>query len=172
LGRGAGPIHRKGGKLNRRVQGISTVIALLVAAVVAVGCGSSSSSSGLSKQQLASKTNAICNKYKEKIAAVKQPSDLLSNHVSAAHYFDQIAPLYDQAIAELNKLKPASSVQAQWSQLVSRFGALANLVDQLKTKADHADPSGTALLSQVRPLTNSANAAADGIGATDCAKAA
>jgi hypothetical protein len=159
--------------VKRAVPGRSTVIALALTAVVAAGCGSSSSSSsGLSKQQLASKTNAICNKYKVKIAAVQQPSDLLTNHVSAARYFDQIAPLYDQAVAEFNKLKPASSVQAQWSQVLSRFGALATLVDQLKTKADNADRTGTALLQQVKPLTDSANAAADSIGATDCAKSA
>jgi hypothetical protein len=154
------------------VQGRSTVIALALTAVVAAGCGSSSSSSGLSKQQLASKTNSICNKYKTKIAAVQQPSDLLTNHVSAAHYFDQIAPLYDQAIGEFNKLKPASNVQAQWSQVLSRFAALGSLVDQLKTKADNADRTGLALLNQVTPLTSSANAAADSIGATDCGKTA
>jgi hypothetical protein len=153
------------------VQGRATVIALVLTAVVAVGCGSSSSG-GLSKQQLASKTDAICNKYKKKIAAVKQPSDVLSNHVSAAHYFDQIAPLYDQAIAEFNKLKAASNVQAQWRQVLSRFGALGSLVDQIRAKADKADPGGTALLSGVKPLTDSANAAADSIGATACASSA
>jgi hypothetical protein len=154
------------------VPGRSTVVALALTAVVAVGCGSSSSSIGLSKQQLASRTNAICNKYKAKIAAVPQPSDVLTNHVSAARYFNQIAPLYDQAIGELGKLKPASSVQAQWSQVLSRFGAVANLVDQIKTKADNADRSGLALLSQVKPLTDSANTAADNIGATACASSA
>ena len=156
----------------REAPGKSTLIALLLTVVVAAGCGSSSSSSGLSKQQLASKTNAICNKYKVKIATVKQPADLLTNHVSAAHYFDQIAPLYDQAIAEFNKLKPASNVQAQWSQVLLRFGALGSLVDQHKVKADSADKTGVALLSQVTPVTNAANAAADSIGATDCAKSA
>jgi hypothetical protein len=150
------------------VKGFSTVIALALTVVVVVGCGSSSSSSGLSKQQLASKTDAICTKYKAKIAAVKQPSDLLTNHTSAAHYFDQIAPLYDQAVGEFTKLKPASNVQAQWSQVLSRFGAVASLVDQLKTKADNADPSGVTLLNQVKPLTDSANTAAANIGATTC----
>jgi hypothetical protein len=152
-----------------RVRGRLTVIAVALTAVVAVGCGSASSSSGLSKQQLASKTNAICNKYKAEIGAVQQPSDLLTNDVSAARYFDQIAPLYDRAIAEFNKLKPASSVQAQWSQVLSRFGAVASLVDQIKTKADKGDRTGITLLSEVKPLTDSANAAADNIGATDCA---
>lgn len=154
------------------VHGRSAVAALAVAAVVAAGCGSSSSSSGLSKQQLASKTDAICNKYKAKISAVPQPSDILTNHVSAARYFNQIAPLYDQAIVEFNKLKPASNVQAQWSQVVTRFGAVAGLVDQIKTKADNADRSGIALLSQVKPLTDSANSAASSIGATACASSA
>jgi hypothetical protein len=158
--------------LNRPPRGTSTIIALALTFVLAVGCGSSSSSSGLSKQQLASKTNAICNKYKAKIGAIKQPSDLLTNHVSAAHYFDQIAPLYDQAIAEFNKLKAASNVQPQWSQVLSRFGAVASLVDQIKTKTDNAARSGIALLSNVKPLTDSANAAADNIGATACASSA
>jgi hypothetical protein len=154
---------------NRATHGRSALIALSLAAIVVAGCGSSSSSSGLSKQELASKTNAICTKYAAKIATVQQPSDLLTNHVSAARYFDQIAPLYDQATAALNKLKPASNVQGQWSQVVSRFGAVAGIVDQIKTKADNGDRTGIALLSQVKPLTDSANAAADSIGATACA---
>ena len=153
--------------MNRPGQGRSAVVVLALTAVVAAGCGSSSSS-GLSKQQLASKTDAICAKYKTKIAAVPQPSDLTTNAKSAARYFDQIAPLYDQAVAEFNKLKPAPNVQAQWSQVLSRFGAVGSLVDQLKTKADNADQTGLALLNEVTPLTNSANAAAASIGANGC----
>lgn len=158
--------------LDRGVQRRSTITVLVLTAVAVVGCGSSSSNSGLSKQELASKTNAICDKYKAKIAAVQQPSDLLTNHASAAHYFDQIAPLYDQAIAEFNKLNPAAAVRAEWRQVLSRFGALVGLVDQIKTKTDNADPAGIALLSDVKPLTDSANAAADSIGATACASSA
>ena len=52
------------------VQGRSAVIALTLTAVVAAGCGSSSSTGGLSKQQLAAKANSICSGYKPKIAAV------------------------------------------------------------------------------------------------------
>jgi hypothetical protein len=150
----------------------ATRIAVALTMAVAAGCGSSPSSDGLSKQQLASRTNAICDKYKAKIAAVSQPSDLVTNHASAAHYFDQIAPLYHQAIAEFHTLKPASSVQAQWSLVLSRFGAVGNLVDQIKTKADNGDRTGLALLSEVKPVTDSANAAAGSIGATACASSA
>ncbi len=149
-------------------RGRWTVVALALTAVVA-GCGSSSSSSGLSKQQLASKANTICNNYKPKVAAVKAPSDVLTNPASAAHYFDQIGPLYDQAVAQLKQLKPASSVQTQWSQMLSQFDAVSSIVDQLKANADKGDRSSTALLSQIVPRSNAADAAASQVGATACA---
>ena len=150
------------------VEGRRVVVALALTAVVAAGCGSSSSSSELSKQQLASRANAICTSFKPKIAAVKTPSDVLTNPTSAARYFDQIAPLYDQAVAELKKLKPASSVQGQWNEMLARFGGVTSLIDRLKANADKGQRSGAGLLSQVVPRANAADAAAGKIGATAC----
>jgi hypothetical protein len=140
------------------------VVVTALTAVVAAGCGSS----GLSKQQLASNANTICDRFKPRVAAVKAPSDVLTNPASAAHYFDQIAPLYGQALDELKKLKPASNVKSQWSQMLSRFGAVASLTDQLKAEADKGQTDGTVLLSQVVPRSNAADAAASQIGATSC----
>jgi hypothetical protein len=151
---------------NRHVQGRSAVIALLLTGAVVVGCGSSSS--GLSKQQLASKSVAICEKFNAKVKTVDTPSDLVSNHVAATHYFDQIAPLYDQAIAEFNKLKAAPDVQAQWSQVLSRIAAVGSLLDQVRTKADAGQPIGEAVLSQLQRVKDSAGAAAKSIGANKC----
>lgn len=147
----------------------STVLALALTVVVAAGCGSSSSSSGLNKQQLASKANAICTSFKPKLAAVHAPADILSNQASAAQYFDQIAPLYDQAIGELKKLQPASSVKGQWNQMLARFEAVGSLVDQVRIKADKRAGGEIPLLSQIVPRTNAADAAASQIGATACA---
>jgi hypothetical protein len=138
----------------------------IVLTLAIAACGSSSS--GLSKSELAAKTNAICSKYSAKVRTVQQPADLLQNHVSAAHFFGQISALYDQALDQFRALKPESSVKAQWNDAVSKFAALDNLVRELKTKAEHADRSGIALLSQIKPLTTAANTAAAGIGATKC----
>ncbi len=153
----------------RRPQGRSAVISLALTAVAAAGCGSSSSSSGLSKQQLATKANAICSSYKPKIAAVKAPSTTDIQSGQFARYFDQIAPIYDQAIAQLKTLKPAANVQAQWNQMLTQFGAVASLIDQVRTKLDKRQAGATALLAQIVPRTNAADAAAKNIGATACA---
>lgn len=142
--------------------------AAVIVTLALCGCGSSSSSPSLSKQQLASKMNAICTKYRAKIAAVPQPADVIQNHTSAARYFDQIAPLYDQAIAEMRVLKPAGDVKAQWDTLVAKFAAVSGVIDQIRTKADHADSTGIALLGRLAPLTSGANLAATNLGATGC----
>jgi hypothetical protein len=147
-------------------RGTSRAAGAVALTIAVAACGSSSS--GLSKAQLASKTDTICSKYSAKVKAVSQPADLLTNHVSAARFFGQVAALYDQALGEFRALKPDSSVKAQWEDTVSKFAALDNLVGELKSKAEHADRSGIALLSQIKPLTAAANAAASGIGATTC----
>jgi transposase len=107
-------------------------------------------------------------KYAAKVRAVPQPADLLQNHASAAHFFGQVAALYDQALGQFRALKPQSSVKAQWADTVSKFAALDTLVREIKAKAENADRSGIALLAKIKPLTAAANAAASGIGATKC----
>lgn len=146
-----------------RTLRVAGAIALML---TIAACGSSSS--GLSKTQLASKTDAICTKYAAKVRAVPQPTDLLQNHVSAARFFGQVSALYDQALGQFRALKPQSSVKAQWNGTVSKFAALDSLVRELKTKAENGDRSGIALLGQIKPLTSAANAAAADIGATKC----
>jgi hypothetical protein len=49
---------------------------------------------------------------------------------------------------------------------------LASTRSPRKTKTDDGDRNGIALLSQAKPLADSANAAADTIGATACASSA
>ena len=146
------------------------VAAGAVALTLAIaGCGGSSgSSNGLSKAQLASKTDAICTSASAKVKNITVPSDLTTNRVAAAHYFDQIAPLYEQAILQFRTLKPASNVSAQWNDTVTKFAAVKVLVDDLKAKADAGDRSGIALLNEIGPLTSAANRAARAIGATTC----
>lgn len=148
-------------------QGRSMVAVLAVGAAVAAGCGSSSSS-GLNKQQLASRANAICTSFKPKLAAVKAPSDIAENPASSARYFGQVGALYNQAIGELKGLKATSNVEAQWSQMLSRFSALTSVIDQLKTESQNRSRSA-ATLSQVVPRTNAADAAARQVGAIACA---
>ena len=142
--------------------------AALTLAIAGCGGSSSGSSSGLSKAQLASKTDAICSSASAQIKNIQVPGDLTTNRSAAAHYFDQIAPLYEQAILQFRALKPAPSVAAQWDSTVTKFAAVKVLVDDLKAKADSGDRSGIALLNQIRPLTSAANQAANALGATTC----
>jgi len=140
----------------------------LAGTLALTGCGSSSS--GLSKSDLAAKTNTICTNSAASIKAIPQPADLVQNASSAAKYFDKIAAVYDKARSDLDALKPADSVKSQWNTLVSKFHALASIVDSIKTKAENKDRTGLQELTQVGPLTTSLNAATDAIGATACSK--
>ena len=57
---------------------------LIVAARTALaGCGSSSS--GLSKSELASKADAICSSYTKSASAIPQPKDFVTNPCPPRH---------------------------------------------------------------------------------------
>jgi hypothetical protein len=88
---------------------------LLLAVVLAVGCGSSSSSSSTSKADFVSKANAICTKINNQIVSlpkIQSAQDLLSTgpkELTAAN----------QGIADLQALQVPDSIKAQVSQWIA-----------------------------------------------------
>jgi hypothetical protein len=152
-----------------RYQLTRSVLVTAALATGVAGCGGSSSS-GLSKADLAKQVNAICANYNAKIKAVPQPSDIATNATSAATFFDKVAPLFDESLTKFKALKPADSVKSQYDDFLTKVGALASVIDQLKAKADAKDRTGIALLPQIQPATNAANSAANSIGATTCSQ--
>jgi hypothetical protein len=149
------------------------LVGMMVSAVVIAGCGSSSSSggsSGLSKAQLASKTESVCKASADKIRGISQPSDFATNADAAAAYLDKVDAVYKDAQQQLSAVKPADSLKSQWATINSKLGAVVKVVDDVTQKAHKHDKSGLTQLQSLGGLTSSLNQATQAIGA-NCASA-
>jgi hypothetical protein len=107
---------------------------LLVTAVLAAGCGSSGSSSSVSKADFVSKANAICTKVNNQIAALPKISsaqDLLSTGPKELAYASQ-------GIAQLKALQMPDSIKSQvtqWIATLEQESAISNkLISAFKNK--------------------------------------
>ena len=101
---------------------------LLLAIVVAAGCGGGGSGKRLSRGQYASKADAICRKYSAQaklLAAPKNLSDL-------GKAFDKALPLFETAIKDLHKLKPPASEQARADQWLAQVESLKNDLAEIR----------------------------------------
>jgi hypothetical protein len=148
------------------VRGVA-VASLLVAVMLAAGCGSSSSSSTVTKADFVSKANAICTKINNQIAALPKISsaqDLLSTGpkelADASH-----------GIAQLKALQVPDSIKSQVSQWVSTLeqesAISGKLISAFKTRnAQELQQAETA--AKTNEAQDRSRAVA--LGLTECAK--
>lgn len=132
-------------------------------------CGGSSSSSGLSRSQIVSQANTICAAGVAQSASIKAPASF-QNPTVVADYLNKIEPITASQTAKLEALKPVNSVKPQWDTYIAarKFGL--GLLQTLQRKANAKDPSGLTDLQQVPAMQRRIIAAADALGATQCAK--
>jgi hypothetical protein len=150
----------------------SIVSATALAATVGLtlsACGGGSS--GLSRTDLATKANAICKSVNAKLDAVPAPSASgIQDAPTAAAYFDKLLPIVTSAQSQVEGLKADDDAKADWAAFVKAEASSTNLLKSVDAKAHAADPSGLSDLQTEGPKTDAAvNAAAQKIGATDCA---
>jgi uncharacterized protein YceK len=87
---------------------LGIVVLLVTGAVLALsGCGSSGNKR-LSKQQFAAKAGALCTTFKQDEKAARKSAGDLANPTPKilTAYLEKTAPLFEQRIADLKKLKP------------------------------------------------------------------
>lgn len=147
-----------------------TLVGATLSAALMAACGGSSSSSELSKAQLASKTKRVCASSASKIRRIHQPSDFATNANAAAAYLQKVDVVYHDAEKQLSALTPVASVKTQWNTITTKLGALVAVVDDVTHKAQNKDQSGLAELQRLGGLTTSLNQATQAIGA-NCASA-
>jgi hypothetical protein len=148
-----------------------TMASLAAAAALAVaGCGGSSSS-GLGKQQLDAKVNAMCARYNARLANLTAPSDLTTNADSAAAYLDRVEALATPDVAAMKALKPASSIKAQYDAYVADVSHQLSLLRSADAKAHAHDQSGLAVLQSIADYgKGTVDPASRRLGFAECAR--
>ncbi|MDQ6805768.1 MAG: hypothetical protein M3065_12550 [Actinomycetota bacterium] len=120
------------------------LIAATATSLALAGCGSSSSttSSGLSRAQLAVKVNAACRSYDTAANAIPQPNDFATNPAAAAAYLDKLKKLANSTFVTVTALQPDSSVKSDFTKYVADETRNIGYLVSADAKAHAKDPSG------------------------------
>ena len=141
---------------------------LLLAVVLAGGCGSNSSGGErLTREQYAAKADAICSKYTQKARALAKPATL-SDLVDVS---DQVIPLLHDARGELRALRPPQNEEATANAWLDEFDVIVDDVEKIRDAAKKND--ATAVQAAATPALQHdrhANDLATQLGMTVCNK--
>lgn len=137
----------------------------LLAALVVAGCGGGG---GLEKEALADKANAICEKFSKQGEALGSPD--LADPKKAEDYFNKASDLANEQQDELEALKPAEAVKADYDALTKATGDATGLLTDLAAAAKDKDQKkGVELVQKLTPISAAVDEAATKIGADSCA---
>ncbi len=135
------------------------------AALFVVGCGGSD---GLARKDLAKKADAICAKYSKQGEDLGSPD--LTDPAKAETYFTKAKELTEKQQGELEDLKPAESVKADYKKMTDATGEVTTLLGDLASAAKAKDnKKGVSLIQKLTPLSAKVDAAASDVGADGCA---
>jgi hypothetical protein len=139
---------------------------LVLAIVVAAGCGGGGGKR-LSREEYASKADAICRKYNAQARLLVAPTNLSE----LAKAFDKALPLFEKAIKDLHKLKPPESEQAGADQWLARVESLKNDLAEIRDKAKDNDEQGVqATFRKATQDDQRGNQLATKLGMSACSK--
>jgi hypothetical protein len=142
--------------------------ALFVLAVVVLlpGCGDGNGTP-LTKEEYASKADAICGKYNEQIKSFANPKNLSD----LAKVADKTLPILDQAIGDLDKLQPPASQRALADQWLTQVRGLKGDLQEIRDKAKTGDMKGVqAVVPKATDHNAKSNELASQLGMSVCNK--
>jgi hypothetical protein len=139
---------------------------IALALVLLTGCGGKSGPS-LTKEEYASKADAICGKTTSKIQALGGPK----NVSELADVADKTLPLLDQALDDLRKLRPPASEKALSDQWLRQWSNLRRDLADIRDEAKRGNlPGVTALVPRASDHNSRSQALATRLGMSVCNK--
>jgi hypothetical protein len=130
------------------------------------GCGGASGKP-LTKEEYASKADAICGKYNQQTKALATPKTL-SDLATVA---DQTVPILDHALKDLSKLQPPATEKALADQWVAQVTNLKEDLQQIRDKAKTGDLQAVkAVVPRAQADNSRSNQLATKLGMSVCNK--
>jgi len=139
---------------------------MAVALVMLPACGSGGGQP-LTKAQYAAKADAICAKGSERQKALGNPTSV----AELGRVADRTLSILDDAISDLNKLKPPASEQTKADQWLAQVRQLRDDLEQIRDKAKAQDLKALQQIATTSQQHNAqANQLATDLGMTVCNK--
>lgn len=140
----------------------------LAAALAGCGGGGNGGDGGLSREALAEDASAICMRFSEQTADLGRLD--ASDPASGREYFEQARDLSQRQEDALAELDPGEDVQEDFQALLDASADGTRLLGRLAELYRENDPEGAiTVLSELEPVSDAVDAAANAIGAQECA---
>jgi len=137
---------------------------LLLALVLVAGCGGGGGKR-LTKEEYASKADAICAKYNGEVKKLDNPQNLSE----LARVADETLPILDNAITDLKKLNPPAAEQAKADQWLSQVEKLADDLTEIRDRAKDKNMQAVqAVVPKAEEHNRRSNALATELGMSVC----
>lgn len=135
--------------------------------LVLAGCGGGGGGQELTKEEYASKADAICGKYNQQVNALANPKSLSD----LADVADKTLPILDNAIGDLKKLTPPASEKATSDQWLEQVRNLKDDLQEIRDKAKGNDMQGVqSVVPKAQDHNSKSNALATELGMSVCNK--
>jgi len=142
------------------------VLIALALVVLLPGCGGGSGKP-LTKEDYASKADAICGKYNQQVKLLANPKNLSD----LAKVADKTLPILDHAINDISKLEPPASEKALSDQWLTQVRGLKDDLQEIRDKAKAGDMQGVrAVVPKATDHNSKSNALAGQLGMSVCNK--
>jgi len=139
----------------------------LALVVLLSACGGGESATPLTKEEYASKADAICGKYNDQITSLANPKNLSD----LADVADKTLSVLDQAIGDLSKLVPPASEKALSDQWLTQVRNLKDDLQEIRDKAKANDMDGVrSVVPKATDHNSKSNALAIQLGMSVCNK--
>jgi hypothetical protein len=146
---------------------VRRALPLLLATTIFAGCGGGGGDGTLTRDEYASRADAICAKYKKQTDALDRPATLSD----LANVADDVVPILKKARDELRDLKPPADEQTTAATWLDQFDVVISDVEKIRDKAKENDSAGVQQLAQpALDHNNRANRLAKQLGMTTCAE--
>jgi hypothetical protein len=140
---------------------------LALALVFLSGCGGGGGGPALTKQEYATKADAICGKYNKQVNALGNPNNLQG----LAKVADKTLPILGSAIDKLDALKPPASEKAKADQWLTQVRNLKDDLQEIRDKAKAGDAPGIqSVLPKAQDHNSKSNSLAAELGMSVCNK--
>jgi len=135
-----------------------------LALVLVAGCGGTGGKR-LTKEEYASKADAICAKYNGEVKKLDNPQNLSE----LARVADETLPILDNAITDLKKLNPPAAEQAKADQWLSQVEKLADDLTEIRDRAKDKNMQAVqAVVPKAEEHNRRSNALATELGMSVC----
>jgi DNA repair ATPase RecN len=135
--------------------------------VFLTACGGDGGGPRLTKEEFASKADAICGKYNQQVKALDNPTSLKE----LADVADQTIPILHNAIRDLDKLNPPESEQDTVDQWLDQVEKLEGDLEEIRDKANDGDMQGVQdVVPKADEHNKRSNELATELGMTVCNK--